>query len=249
MHIHQATANIPTRPEAQPDTSAFNTQTSLTSKPACVVYPVRLQTWDELRIDDYIRSFPGARQMRLEDFVFFNKVSNFVCGLGENCLAGQVSLSKAKKKKRRRTKSERRMLIIIWRQTRSRYPHMTLLLMLSFVQSGLWSLGPHIDLLAMQPVSIPAVVRTLCVTRVEFLRQLALWSCHCSHHTSSGYVEWFRWNSFFLPSYWLTYHQRSIVEGTIYEWDLDLQISRQTWYPICKEFSLIISYPTHLVRG
>lgn len=42
--------------------------------------------------------------MRLEDFVFFNKVSNFVCGLGENCLAGQVSLSKAKKKKKKKNK-------------------------------------------------------------------------------------------------------------------------------------------------
>ncbi|EGG10723.1 uncharacterized protein MELLADRAFT_93543 [Melampsora larici-populina 98AG31] len=67
-----------------------NPQHSLSSPSTCTIYPVTLQTWQELRIDDYIRNFPGGRVMKLEDFTFLNKVTNFVCGLGENCLAGQV---------------------------------------------------------------------------------------------------------------------------------------------------------------
>ncbi|KAG0142469.1 hypothetical protein CROQUDRAFT_97472 [Cronartium quercuum f. sp. fusiforme G11] len=66
-------------------------QTSLNNppNPTCTIYPVTLQTWDQLNIDDYIRNFKGGQQIGLEDFTFLNQVSNFVCGLGENCLAGQ----------------------------------------------------------------------------------------------------------------------------------------------------------------
>ncbi|KAH9810289.1 hypothetical protein DFH28DRAFT_986664 [Melampsora americana] len=72
-----------------PIMSQSNPQHSLSSPSTCTIYPVTLQTWHELKIDDYIRNFPGGRVMKLEDFTFLNKVTNFVCGLGENCLAGQ----------------------------------------------------------------------------------------------------------------------------------------------------------------
>lgn len=73
-----------------PNVTSQTPQSTLPPTSACTIYPVTLQTWDELGIDNYIRSFPGGRGMGLEDFTFTNKVTNFVCGLGENCLAGQV---------------------------------------------------------------------------------------------------------------------------------------------------------------
>lgn len=56
----------------------------------CQIYPTTLESWNELGVDTFLSTFPGGKDTALEDFTFINHITNFVCGLGENCLAGQV---------------------------------------------------------------------------------------------------------------------------------------------------------------
>ncbi|KAI8455423.1 hypothetical protein BY996DRAFT_4580846 [Phakopsora pachyrhizi] len=55
----------------------------------CVIYPTTIESWNQLGVENFIQNFPNAQSLSLEDFTFVNKVTNFICGLGENCLAGQ----------------------------------------------------------------------------------------------------------------------------------------------------------------
>ncbi|MBW0480924.1 hypothetical protein O181_020639 [Austropuccinia psidii MF-1] len=58
----------------------------------CQIYPVTQESWNKLQVEQFISSFPRGKDMPLEDFIFANNVTNFACGLGENCLAGQVNI-------------------------------------------------------------------------------------------------------------------------------------------------------------
>jgi hypothetical protein len=68
--------------ETGPSLHANNTQ--------CQIYPTTIESWNQLGVDTFLSTVPGGKDAALEDFTFANHITNFVCGLGENCLAGQV---------------------------------------------------------------------------------------------------------------------------------------------------------------
>lgn len=63
-----------------------------TNSTKCQIYPTTMESWYQLGVDEFLHNFPGGSDMPLDDFVFANHISNFPCGLGENCLAGQQCL-------------------------------------------------------------------------------------------------------------------------------------------------------------
>ncbi|POW20101.1 hypothetical protein PSHT_03895 [Puccinia striiformis] len=48
------------------------------------------QTWVDLGIDDYIASYPNADKLTMQQFAAELNLPNFFCGIGMQCLAGQV---------------------------------------------------------------------------------------------------------------------------------------------------------------
>ncbi|POW11862.1 hypothetical protein PSTT_04906 [Puccinia striiformis] len=58
----------------------------------CQLYPTTIESWKQLEVDQFLSNFPGGKDTSLDDFTFGNHITNFVCGLGENCLAGQQCL-------------------------------------------------------------------------------------------------------------------------------------------------------------
>ncbi|MBW0490830.1 hypothetical protein O181_030545 [Austropuccinia psidii MF-1] len=58
--------------------------------PTCDLYPLTPATWKKLDLDDYLRFCEKADVMDLTDFAASQKLTNFVCGMGANCNAGQL---------------------------------------------------------------------------------------------------------------------------------------------------------------
>ncbi|WAR52101.1 hypothetical protein PtB15_1B540 [Puccinia triticina] len=56
----------------------------------CDRKPLSPETWKELRIDDYLRNYPGGLEVNLTVFAAQNKALNFECGLNLFCSAGQL---------------------------------------------------------------------------------------------------------------------------------------------------------------
>ncbi|WAQ91127.1 hypothetical protein PtA15_14A7 [Puccinia triticina] len=56
----------------------------------CDRKPLSPETWKELRIDDYLRNYPGGLQVNLTVFAAQNSALNFECGLNLFCSAGQL---------------------------------------------------------------------------------------------------------------------------------------------------------------
>ncbi|WAQ89972.1 hypothetical protein PtA15_11A664 [Puccinia triticina] len=63
-----------------------------TNNTTCQIYPNTIESWNQLGVDQFLSDFPGGKDTPLDDFIFGNRITNFVCGLGENCLAGQQCL-------------------------------------------------------------------------------------------------------------------------------------------------------------
>ncbi|KAH9807545.1 hypothetical protein DFH28DRAFT_914665 [Melampsora americana] len=55
----------------------------------CTVLPLSPATWKQLKIDDYLKNYPGGKTMKLIDYATAKNASNFVCGIGEKCNIGQ----------------------------------------------------------------------------------------------------------------------------------------------------------------
>ncbi|KAI9622224.1 hypothetical protein H4Q26_015260 [Puccinia striiformis f. sp. tritici PST-130] len=53
------------------------------------IIPNHIESWKQLEVDQFLSNFPEEKDTSLDDFTFGNHITNFVCGLGENCLAGQ----------------------------------------------------------------------------------------------------------------------------------------------------------------
>ncbi|KAI9610775.1 hypothetical protein KEM48_004751 [Puccinia striiformis f. sp. tritici PST-130] len=52
--------------------------------------PLNSDTWNALKIDDYLAHYPGGANMTLQDYAFSHQAQNFICGIGEGCHAGQL---------------------------------------------------------------------------------------------------------------------------------------------------------------
>ncbi|WAR61757.1 hypothetical protein PtB15_12B447 [Puccinia triticina] len=52
--------------------------------------PLSPQTWNALKIDDYLAHYPGGSNLTLQDYAFSHQAQNFICGIGEGCHAGQL---------------------------------------------------------------------------------------------------------------------------------------------------------------
>jgi len=51
--------------------------------------PLSPETWNYLKIDDYLSNYPGGSTLNLQDYAFSHQAQNFICGIGEGCWAGQ----------------------------------------------------------------------------------------------------------------------------------------------------------------
>ncbi|KAH9820096.1 hypothetical protein DFH28DRAFT_955383 [Melampsora americana] len=51
--------------------------------------PMEEATWKTLQMDDYIQKIPDGNTMNLEAFVVKMNYTNFICGIGASCWAGQ----------------------------------------------------------------------------------------------------------------------------------------------------------------
>ncbi|MBW0491592.1 hypothetical protein O181_031307 [Austropuccinia psidii MF-1] len=58
--------------------------------PTCDYYPLTRETWKKLALDSYLRFTEKADTMDLTAFAASQKLTNFVCGIGANCNAGQL---------------------------------------------------------------------------------------------------------------------------------------------------------------
>ncbi|EHS62525.1 uncharacterized protein PGTG_20645 [Puccinia graminis f. sp. tritici CRL 75-36-700-3] len=57
---------------------------------SCDPLPLVPETWDELGLDDYLKNYPNGDKIHLADYVGSKNASNFVCGIGSICDAGQM---------------------------------------------------------------------------------------------------------------------------------------------------------------
>ncbi|KAG0143437.1 hypothetical protein CROQUDRAFT_724560 [Cronartium quercuum f. sp. fusiforme G11] len=91
---------IPPAPPFKPNSTALSSNTALSIPPppplpptpdrSCQKVPLTAATWKELKIDEYLKSYPGGSKLNLADFAAQHGAYNFLCGLGESCHAGQL---------------------------------------------------------------------------------------------------------------------------------------------------------------
>ncbi|KAG0149603.1 hypothetical protein CROQUDRAFT_39536 [Cronartium quercuum f. sp. fusiforme G11] len=65
-------------------------QPSTQMKDPCGHIDLTPQTWVDLQIDQYIANYPGADKLTIQEFAAELNVANFYCGIGLDCLAGQL---------------------------------------------------------------------------------------------------------------------------------------------------------------
>ncbi|OAV87891.1 hypothetical protein PTTG_07182 [Puccinia triticina 1-1 BBBD Race 1] len=90
------TAGVPASPASVPAvttpasvTNASNPQTPSDPR-ACQKLPITPDTWKLLDIDNTLKSLPGGQNMTMAQYAAANGARNFICGIGENCNAGQL---------------------------------------------------------------------------------------------------------------------------------------------------------------
>ncbi|KAH9816687.1 hypothetical protein DFH28DRAFT_890847 [Melampsora americana] len=59
-------------------------------KDPCAHIDLTPQTWVDLQIDQYIANYPNADKLTIQEFAAEMNVPNFFCGIGMDCLAGQL---------------------------------------------------------------------------------------------------------------------------------------------------------------
>ncbi|MBW0463968.1 hypothetical protein O181_003683 [Austropuccinia psidii MF-1] len=52
--------------------------------------PLTPDTWNKLRLDDYLLHYQGGQNLTLQEYAFAQHAQNFICGIGEGCHAGQL---------------------------------------------------------------------------------------------------------------------------------------------------------------
>ncbi|KAG0142092.1 hypothetical protein CROQUDRAFT_67614 [Cronartium quercuum f. sp. fusiforme G11] len=55
----------------------------------CPAQPLVPDTWRNLKIDDYLKNYPGGKTLNLIDYATSVNASNFICGIGQKCNIGQ----------------------------------------------------------------------------------------------------------------------------------------------------------------
>ncbi|KAH9464711.1 hypothetical protein Pst134EB_004227 [Puccinia striiformis f. sp. tritici] len=58
----------------------------------CARLPLTPQLWQSLDLDDYLRNFPGGKNLSLESFAEKVEATNFECGIGKMCNANQICM-------------------------------------------------------------------------------------------------------------------------------------------------------------
>ncbi|KAG0141488.1 hypothetical protein CROQUDRAFT_51618 [Cronartium quercuum f. sp. fusiforme G11] len=56
----------------------------------CQPFEISPQTWTDMNIDEYLQKYPNADKITLQDFAREQNMPNFNCGIGMQCLAGQL---------------------------------------------------------------------------------------------------------------------------------------------------------------
>ncbi|EFP81933.2 uncharacterized protein PGTG_08182 [Puccinia graminis f. sp. tritici CRL 75-36-700-3] len=76
---------------ATPASVSAPTPPSTPSDPhACQKLPITPDTWKLLDIDNTLQRLPGGQNMTIAQYAAANGAGNFICGIGENCNAGQL---------------------------------------------------------------------------------------------------------------------------------------------------------------
>ncbi|WAQ85640.1 hypothetical protein PtA15_6A268 [Puccinia triticina] len=85
-----ASARTTTISDSDPSSSQiqFNGQYPPTN-PSCKPLPMTKNTWNQLKLNDHLKKFPGGDKMSLIQYATKLNMTNFVCGVGGACNAGQ----------------------------------------------------------------------------------------------------------------------------------------------------------------
>ncbi|OAV95610.1 hypothetical protein PTTG_06276 [Puccinia triticina 1-1 BBBD Race 1] len=75
-------------PQSSSNASSWTLQKRLAR--SCEPLPFEPQTWMDLELDSYLLNYPNGDKMTLIDYATSKNASNFVCGLGSICNAGQM---------------------------------------------------------------------------------------------------------------------------------------------------------------
>ncbi|KNZ55074.1 hypothetical protein VP01_2773g3 [Puccinia sorghi] len=57
---------------------------------SCEPLPLSPATWKALELDSYLQNYPNGQKLTLADYVASKNASNFICGIGSICDAGQM---------------------------------------------------------------------------------------------------------------------------------------------------------------
>lgn len=76
--------------ELMPGATQGPGRVSFQNNTACTPPALNNSTWMQLGIDNYLSSFPNGTSLDLQQFATQVGASNFICGIGETCQAGQL---------------------------------------------------------------------------------------------------------------------------------------------------------------
>ncbi|WAR59186.1 hypothetical protein PtB15_10B528 [Puccinia triticina] len=74
-------------------TNPANNITLQNSRRDCTRRPLTVALWQELDLDEYMRDYTGGKTLRLQAYADEVNVTNFMCGIGQTCDAGQLCSS------------------------------------------------------------------------------------------------------------------------------------------------------------
>ncbi|PLW37113.1 hypothetical protein PCASD_13932 [Puccinia coronata f. sp. avenae] len=57
--------------------------------PSCKALPLTVDTWNQLKLNDYLSKYPGGDKLNLQDYATKVNITNFSCGVGAACNVGQ----------------------------------------------------------------------------------------------------------------------------------------------------------------
>ncbi|KAI7948773.1 hypothetical protein MJO29_010438 [Puccinia striiformis f. sp. tritici] len=63
------------------------------SRRDCTRRPLTVALWQELDLDNYIENYVGGKTLKLQAYADEVNVTNFICGIGQTCDAGQLCSS------------------------------------------------------------------------------------------------------------------------------------------------------------
>ncbi|MBW0479316.1 hypothetical protein O181_019031 [Austropuccinia psidii MF-1] len=63
------------------------------ARASCTKYPLTPELWKRLDLDEYLRTYPEGDHLTLTEYANHVNVTNFICGIGQTCNAGQLCSS------------------------------------------------------------------------------------------------------------------------------------------------------------